>query len=675
MTEQNGRFPGIIRPTLLVLGVILLVQGPYEIVERTWLTGVDMQVLHLFHILRDIVTACLVAILIGWYILRGRSLFSPARPTRTSLPPTAQPDRQLRLIHYTEWFIQMRWIACLGATFLILTVVKVMKLLEEDLIAPLMATVGCLAILNIVFLALVRRGRATSSLIAMQAYADLAIFTSLLHFSGGIENPLALLYVFHVIISGVLLSRRQCYVVAGVASLMFSALALAEWGEVVDHYTLLVFPHGEDNELHAAHQTMYVLSRIALQSMALFLAAYSITTFMQRLRAEEHRALAMTEQALADRQRLERVVQATGAGLLVLDRDLKVSWINDQLREWLSLPEQIIGASADRVVAWIGGENGPAARSLKDGLTWVSERVLPESGARERGERCLQITTAPLLGSDGRVSQVVELVQDVTEQKQAQAKLMQAGKMAAIGELAGNVAHEVNNPVAIISAKARLLLSDHAKEMSEKVASDLRKMVDLSDRLGRITQGLLSYCRPSAGAKVPLDIRVPLRNAITLMEHLTKTTGIRVEDELDAPVHVRANANEMEQVFLNLLVNAIDAMPEGGTISVSARYVDGQPAGCQSGTGGAERKLPGGQARVLVVVEDSGAGIPPEVRERIFEPFFTTKPDGRGTGLGLSICAGLVQSHGGEIKVDSEPGCGARFTVTLPALSEDETDG
>ena len=301
MTRQNGHFPRIIRPALLVFGAILLVQGPYEIVERTWLTSVDMRTLHLFHIIRDVVTSFLVAILIGWYMLRSRPLFYPTRPPETSRLTWTQPEMQLRLIHYTEWFIEMRWIACLASTFLILIVVKGMKLLEEDLLVPLMTTVGCLAAINIVFLALVRRGRATTLLIAMQAYGDLAILTVLLHFSGGIENPLTLLSILHVIISGILLSRRQCYVVAGVASFLFCALALAEWGEVVSHYTLFIFPHGEGPEIHAAHETIYVVSRIGLQCVVHFLVAYFITTITDRLRAEERHAAARRKKGVEER--------------------------------------------------------------------------------------------------------------------------------------------------------------------------------------------------------------------------------------------------------------------------------------------------------------------------------------------------------------------------------------
>jgi signal transduction histidine kinase len=125
---------------------------------------------------------------------------------------------------------------------------------------------------------------------------------------------------------------------------------------------------------------------------------------------------------------------------------------------------------------------------------------------------------------------------------------------------------------------------------------------------------------------------------------------------------VRANASELEQVFLNLFLNALDAMPEGGRLAVS--------------TLGEGMRLADGRPCLAVIVEDTGNGIPPEIRERIFEPFFTTKEEGRGTGLGLSICLGLVRNHGGEIEADSTPGKGARFTVKLPlATREEDGDG
>ncbi|MBI1987351.1 MAG: hypothetical protein HYS70_03255 [Nitrospinae bacterium] len=157
------------------------------------------------------------------------------------------------------------------------------------------------------------------------------------------------------------------------------------------------------------------------------------------------------------------------------------------------------------------------------------------------------------------------MVQEITEQKQIQAQILQAGKMAAVGELAGQVAHEVNNPIAILGAKARLLLLDHRDGMSAKTAQELAKIINLSDRVARIAQGLLTYCRPSAAMRTPLDVRIPIRKALSMVEHRARMAGVQLEEHLSDPVPlIKANGNEIEQVFLNLFLNALDAMPQGG---------------------------------------------------------------------------------------------------------------
>ncbi|MBD3645945.1 MAG: hypothetical protein HUJ31_00525 [Pseudomonadales bacterium] len=217
--------------------------------------------------------------------------------------------------------------------------------------------------------------------------------------------------------------------------------------------------------------------------------------------------------------------------------------------------------------------------------------------------------------------------------------------------MAGARAHGGNNPVAIIRAEARLLLANHRDEISDKVAGELIKITDMSDRITRITQGLLSYSRPSAGARQQLDARMPVRKALSLVEQRAQAAGVEIVDRLpDDEITVMANADELEQVFVNLLFNALDAMADGGTLTVSVTTSDGAH---------------------VIAVEDTGEGVDAETRERIFEPFFTTKPEGEGTGLGLSICVGLIRSHGGSIDLSSSAGRGTIASVKLPQLKDE----
>jgi signal transduction histidine kinase len=235
--------------------------------------------------------------------------------------------------------------------------------------------------------------------------------------------------------------------------------------------------------------------------------------------------------------------------------------------------------------------------------------------------------------------------------------MIHANRLAAVGEIAGQVAHEVNNPIAIIGAKARLLLADDRIVLPPTARSELVKIADLSDRVARIAQGLLSYARSSPGPRALLDIHIPILEALAYLEGRARDTNVRVDAPLaeDLPL-VHANAAELEQVFLNLFLNAFDAMPDGGELQLTAR----------------ETVLPndGSTSALGVVVQDTGIGITPELQGRVFEPFLTTKPEGRGSGLGLSICLGLVRSHGGMIALESEPGRGTRVSVWLPLRQE-----
>lgn len=296
--------------------------------------------------------------------------------------------------------------------------------------------------------------------------------------------------------------------------------------------------------------------------------------------------------------------------------------------------------------------DSPLRRTLADASVQRGEVAVSAPG---QPPRAFAVTTAPLHDGSGHTDRVVELVRDVTGDRENQERMLRASKLAAVGEIAGKLAHEINNPTAIVSAKGRLLLSDRRAEMSPKVTHEVERIVDLADRIATIAKGLLAYGRPSAAPRMRLDPGLPLRQALSLVEDQAQRQGVRIAEEIDGALPpVEASASELEQVFLNLFLNALDAMPEGGILAVAApregaRLADGAPA-------------------VQIVVADTGPGIAEDVRDRVFDPFFTTKDEGRGSGLGLAVCQGIVRSHGGEIEVGGAPGRGARFAVRLPLL-------
>src|SRR5881398_2497611 len=258
--------------------------------------------------------------------------------------------------------------------------------------------------------------------------------------------------------------------------------------------------------------------------------------------------------------------------------------------------------------------------------------------------------TAALLYSPVRegskITRVLILARDVTDQRRSESQFQQAEKLAAMGQLVSGVAHEINNPAAIISGFAQTLLLDELKPEHREM---LQMMYDEATRIGRITSNLLAFARAGSKQRALVDMNDIARRTFALRSYHLSTLNIAVSLDLDpSEPKIWADASELQQMILNLLINAEQALVtvDGPrTIVVRTRADEGE-------------------ARLEIA--DSGPGIPPEIRSKIFDPFFTTKPEGVGTGLGLSICYGIAREHGGRIWVESEPGHGARFEVALP---------
>jgi len=256
-----------------------------------------------------------------------------------------------------------------------------------------------------------------------------------------------------------------------------------------------------------------------------------------------------------------------------------------------------------------------------------------------------QVLFAPVR-EGGRIPKVLALTRDITEQRRAQTQLQQAEKLAAMGQLVSGVAHEINNPAAIISGFAQTLLLD---QLGADQRETVQMMYDEATRIGRITSNLLAFARAGSKERTLVDLNETIRRTYALRSYHLTTLNITVNLELDdESPKAWANGSEMQQMLLNLLINAEQAL----TGTSDRRNITIRTAAT-------------GEDRVLLEVSDTGPGIPIDIQEKIFDPFFTTKPEGSGTGLGLSICYGIVHDHGGRISVQSVPGHGATFTVEL----------
>jgi signal transduction histidine kinase len=232
------------------------------------------------------------------------------------------------------------------------------------------------------------------------------------------------------------------------------------------------------------------------------------------------------------------------------------------------------------------------------------------------------------------------------ELQEAQQQLANAAKLASIGELAGGMAHEINNPITSILALASHMASSSGSPASPRARKNLQLIAQQAERIAELVRGLLTFSRQTQMHTTDVDLRKLLNTSLDLVGYRIRGTGIAVRREIDPRLpHIRGDASRLTEVMVNLLANAIDAMPNGGELAVRA---------AASGVG-----------EVRVEVQDNGEGIPAERLPRIFDPFFTTKEPGSGTGLGLSITHGIVKDHGGEIWAQSEAGKGTTFVISL----------
>ena len=279
------------------------------------------------------------------------------------------------------------------------------------------------------------------------------------------------------------------------------------------------------------------------------------------------------------------------------------------------------------------------------------EEVEVQTETRE-GPHYYRIRKIPMRLDDQRVTHVITIGEDVTEAKLVQQQISQTEKLAAVGQLAAGVMHEINNPLATIGACVEALTSK-VNALPVAQGQPLHEYLEIVEselnRCKSIVDGLLDFSRPKARARYPVAINQVVEDALFLVRYHDRFKRIEVERRLDEDLHpVEANAEQLIQVFLDLMLNAIDAMDGRGTLTV------------------ATRKNPERGDEVLIEISDTGMGISRENIAKIFEPFFTTKAPGQGTGLGLSISYAIVQHHGGRIHVESQPGGGSTFRVALP---------
>jgi two-component system, NtrC family, sensor kinase len=337
----------------------------------------------------------------------------------------------------------------------------------------------------------------------------------------------------------------------------------------------------------------------------------------------------------------ENIVESLNVGVLAVDLDGIVE-------SWNTRMEQLFGVLRRDAVGRRLGSLLPeelaaeiAARGDQEHITGIYKQRLHHQG----NHLTLNVSIAPLVSkSNERIGRLL-LFDDVTQREHMEEQMSQTEKLTSLGLLAAGVAHEVNTPIAVISNYIQML----AKQMPEgdPRQSLIEKIVKQTFRASEIVNNLLNFSRTGAAEAASVDVNRVVEETLSLVAHPLKTSQIQVVKDLgEALPPVHGSANKLQQVFLNLFLNARDAMPNGGMLEVRTAAHNGS---------------------VEIEIADTGAGIRREDINRIFDPFFTTKSNGRGTGLGLSVSYGIIKEHAGKIDVRSTPGKGTSFHVEFPA--------
>ena len=458
---------------------------------------------------------------------------------------------------------------------------------------------------------------------------DVALITGVVAATGGARSIFAFLYVLSVIAACVMLSRTGGMVVAGLSSALYIGLV---FGRTVFPMTALFEPPVETTALEVL--TMFL-------NAGTFLVVAIVAGGLAERFHETRQALETQRKNLRDVQAFRDLIfNSVGTGLVALDLDHVITAFNPAA-------EEISGLPAARAIG------RPARDLFGDGvpLEAIHTAILMNPRTSARHETTVRrpdgtsvpvrMTFSALASGDGSQLGLIAVCEDLSVIREMEARMRRADRLATLGRMAANIAHEIRNPLASLSGAIEVLASTPAAAEDRDRLSQI--VLRESDRLNEIIRNFLEYARPAPLAREVVDVAEAIDEVLVLLEHGRLPAGVKIVRHLDANLSWRLDAQQFRQALWNLCLNAVEAMPTGGELAVGAVARNGA---------------------LEVTVADTGEGIPSGELGQIFEPFFSTKAG--GSGLGLALVHRVVSDHGGQVDVRSDLGLGTTFTLTIP---------
>lgn len=576
--------------------------------------------------------------------------------------PIDEPSQCTReaLSEQILWLIRLRWIAVGCIILACIMGTHVFQVLKNAV--PIYICAGLLLLSNILyFIAATRKdsrpGRRDVIIGMIQVETDMVLLTAVLHFSGGVSNPFFLLYVVPIIIATIILPRSMSYAAVLTAIVLFGLLAASELkgGIGLGHYPLS-FPEGEG----LWRNPSYALGAVIAFVCVLTVVRHLTRVVIARMTAKEL-------EAARNNDVLQAVISAMGEGLIFITTKANVAICNPAASLWMRNHEiNTDGVSIDDFPHALSEHVMALLRGEDKSSDW-NEKIEFDTG--DPAHRYIEIKSGPVTGIDGKRLGYVIVGQDLTEHRKLTKDLMerteevteinemlkmsriemaQREKMVAIGQMATGIAHEIGNPLASISSVAQYL--------ARKVETDEQKEQLLIiqyhvDRISTILRRMLGLSRPATSEYKWTDINALIDNTLSLINFDKRAQSVTIENVAgdDLPM-MWLNPQNIEQVFINIFINALDAMnakeqEQKHTLKIVTESKNDV---------------------VEIRISDTGVGMKSEVCKRAFESFFTTKEIGKGTGLGLFISYNLVTEVDGTILLESELGKGTTVIIRLP---------
>jgi len=368
------------------------------------------------------------------------------------------------------------------------------------------------------------------------------------------------------------------------------------------------------------------------------------------LRELQSRLQGLSQKSLEGEDSSYTVLQSMGSGLIIVDLEGKITSINQAAERILGYKSQDVEGIA---LEDLKGEGGKRILNWDD-ISGEVVRIDQEVELIKRGGDTVLIgySTSPRRNVKGEMVGAIVVFRDLTEIKKMRENMRYKDRLASLGELTAGIAHEIRNPLAGIKTTAQALKAEF--DPQDPKCEYLEKIIKEINRTNSLLQELFIFARPQKPQFMPYDVTKILERVLSMQEKSIEEKEVKIKKDYapDIPM-LLLDPNQIYQVFLNLILNAVQAMPQGGDLTLSAKRE--------------------GETWVSIIIEDTGVGMSPEVKAKLFDPFFTTKS--MGTGLGLAISYRIIQEHGGMVGVESKPSQGAKFTIRLPLKSRLTVDG